>query len=151
MSYRASRHSVQMVRTLSLVLSLSFGLLAQAPVERINAGFKSLSTGSWTDAFKEWDKQALPYAPVDPEPRKALEEWIPKTWSIGSWELLQTTSTSKTWQRQWWLASFDQGVVFFSFDYVVHKGEWRIFRIQVSRDPQAVLPGLDMYPAMVAR
>ncbi len=142
---------MHIARVLPLVLLVSFGLLAQVPAERINAGFNSLSTGSWSDAFKEWDKQALPSAPVDQEPRKALEEWIPRTWNIGGWELLQATPMSKTWQRQWWLASFDQGVVFFSFDYVLHKGEWRIFRIQVSRDPAVVLPGLDLYPSLLAR
>jgi hypothetical protein len=141
---------MQIVRALPLTLLYSICILAQVPAERINAGFKSLSTGSWSDAFKEWDKQALPYAPVDQEPRKVLEDWIPKTWSIGGWELLQATPLSKTWQRQWWLASFDQGVVFFSFDYVLHKGEWRIFRIQVSRDPAVVLPGLDLYPSILA-
>ncbi|WP_243303070.1 hypothetical protein [Geothrix oryzisoli] len=142
---------MQTRRVLPLVILFSFGLMAQVPAERIHAGFKALSTGSWADAFKEWDKQALPYAPVDPEPRAVLEDWIPKTWGIGSWELLQTTSVSKLWQRQWWLVSFDQGVVFFSFDYVIHKGEWRIFRIQVSRDPATVLPGLDLYPNLAAR
>ena len=141
---------MQIVRALPLTLLISFCMLAQVPAERINAGFKSLSTGSWSDAFKEWDKQALAYVPVDQEPRKVLEDWIPKTWSIGGWELLQATPLSKTWQRQWWLASFDQGVVFFSFDYVLHKGEWRIFRIQVSRDPAVVLPGLDLYPSILA-
>ncbi len=138
-------------RALLLVLLLSLGLLGQVPVERVSAGFKSLSTGSWTDAFKEWEKQALPLAVIDPEPRKVLEEWIPKTWSIGNWELIQTSPIGKVWQRQWWLASFDQGVVFFSFDYVFHKGEWRTFRIQVSRDPVGVLPSLDLYPAILTR
>jgi hypothetical protein len=142
---------MQSNRALLLVLLLSFGLVGQVPVERVNAGFKSLGTGSWNDAFKEWEKQALPFAAVDPEPRKVLEEWIPKTWSIGNWELIQTTPIGKVWQRQWWVASFDQGVVFFSFDYVFHKGEWRIFRIQVTRDPVVVLPGLDLYPAILAR
>jgi len=142
---------MQTNRALLLVLCFSLGLLGQTPAERVNAGFKSLSTGSWADAFKEWEKQALPFAAVDPEPRKVLEEWIPKTWSIGHWELLQTTPISKVWQRQWWLATFDQGVVFFSFDYVFHKGEWRPFRIQVTRDPAIVLPGLDLYPGMATR
>jgi hypothetical protein len=140
---------MKIVRALPLALLFSFCLVAQVPAERIIAGFKSLSTGSWSDAFKEWDKQALPYVPVDQEPRKVLEDWIPKTWSIGGWELLQSTPLSKSWQRQWWLASFDQGVVFFTFDYVMHKGEWRIFRIQVSRDPAVVLPGLDLYPSIL--
>jgi hypothetical protein len=147
----ALRRIMRTVQALSLALLLSIGLRAQGPVERVHAGFKSLSTGSWSDAFKEWDKQAMPYVPVDPEPRKVLEEWIPKTWSIGGWELIQMTSISKMWQRQWWVASFDQGVVFFSFDHVFHKGEWRIFRIQVSRDPLIVLPGLDLYPSTMTR
>ncbi|WP_306589792.1 hypothetical protein [Geothrix sp. 21YS21S-4] len=139
------------IRPFLLILLVSSGLLAQVPAERISAGFKSLGTGSWGDAFKEWDKQALPYVPVEQDPRKVLEEWIPSTWSIGGWELLQSTPIGKRWQRQWWLASFDQGVVFFSFDHVFHKGEWRIFRIQVSRDPAGVLPGLDLYPSLLAR
>ncbi|MFZ1613535.1 MAG: hypothetical protein WAT51_05150 [Holophaga sp.] len=139
------------MRNLFLVLFLSMHSMAQVPAGQVNNGFKTLSTGAWADAFKEWEKQALPLAPVDPEPRKVLEEWIPKTWSIGGWELLQTTPLGNKWQRQWWLASFDQGVVFFSFDYVFHKGEWRIFRLQVSRDPATVLPGLDLYPGILAR
>ncbi len=139
------------LRALPLIIFLSLGLSAQVPGERINSGFKALGAGSWADAFKEWEKQALPFAPMDPEPRKTLEEWIPKTWSIGSWELLQTTAFSKTWHRQWWLASFDQGVVFFAFDYVMHKGEWRAFRLQVSRDPAAILPNLDLYPSLAAQ
>jgi len=138
-------------QTLSLLLLLSVPSMAQTPSERINNGFKALGAGSWADAFKEWEKQALPLAPVDPDPRKVLEEWIPKTWGIGSWELLQTSPLGKAWQRQWWVASFDQGVVFFSFDYVMHKGEWRIFRLQVSRDPAALFPGLDLYPSLAAR
>lgn len=141
---------MKIARALSLALLFSICMVAQVPAERIIAGFKTLSTGSWSDAFSEWDKQALPYVPVGQEPRRVLEEWIPKTWTIGGWELLQATPVSKSWQRQWWLASFDQGVVFFSFDYVLHKGEWRIFRIQVSRDPAVVLPGLDLYPSILA-
>ncbi len=139
------------MRAISLAFLLALPLLSQTPAERISSGFKTLRTGSWTDAFREWEQQALPFAPVDPEPRKVLEEWVPKTWSLGTWELLQTSPLSTTWQRQWWLASFDQGVVFFTFDCVKHKGEWRVFRLQVSRDPAAVLPGLDLYSGLAAR
>jgi len=142
---------MQCVHAATLALLLAFPMLGQTPGERVNGGFKALRTGGWGDAFKEWEQQALPFAPVDPEPRKQLEEWVPKTWSLGTWELLQTSSLSTSWQRQWWLASFDQGVVFFAFDSVRHKGEWRIFRLQVSRDPAALLPGLDLQPGLAVR
>ncbi len=133
---------------IALALPLSAQSLVSVPSQRILAGFSALSTGGWADAFKEWEKYALPQETTDPGPRKQLEEWIPRTWSIGTCEQLQAASLTASWQRQWWLTSFDQGVVFFAFDFVHHKGEWRLFKIQVSRDPKALVPGLDLKVAL---
>lgn len=139
------------VRGFWMVLAMSAALFAQVPGERVNNGFKALGTGAWSDAFQEWEKQSLPSSRLGPEARQTLEGWIPKTWSIGSWDLFQVVSISRIWQRQLWIASFDQGVVFFAFDFVLHKGEWRLFDLQVARDAKALAPNLDLYAAMTAR
>ncbi len=134
-------------------LVLTVPLLAQstAPADRIEAGFRTLSTGSWDDAFKEWRKDSLPMDGTAGEAQTHLEAWISRTWSIGRWEPVLAVPAASGWQRQWWMASFDQGVVFFAFDHVLHKGEWRLFRIEASRDPKALLPGLDLLAAQAQR
>jgi hypothetical protein len=135
----------------ALILAAPLPAQSAAPSTRIEAGFKTLSTGSWEDAFKEWRKDGLPLDASEIEVRKHLEEWIPRTWNIGSWELVLSSPPSPSWQRQWWLATFDQGVVFFAFDHVWHKGEWRLFRIEVSRDPKNLIPNLDLLAGQAQR
>jgi len=139
------------MRPIFLGLLLTMSLTAQSPGERVNNGFKTLGTGGWSDAFLEWEKQSLGSSKLGLEPRQMLEEWIPKTWSIGNWELFQNISVSKIWQRQLWIATFDSGVVFFAFDFVLHKGEWRIFNLSVSKDPKSIAPNLDIYAVMTSR
>ncbi|HEX9080911.1 MAG TPA: hypothetical protein VF768_01470 [Holophagaceae bacterium] len=135
------------------ILLLAAPLLGQStsPGDRIEAGFRTLSVGSWDDAFKEWKKDSLPLDGTGTEAQSRLEAWIPKTWSIGRWEPILTVPVATGWQRQWWMASFDQGVVILAFDHVLHKGEWRLFRIEASRDPKALLPNLDVLAAQAQR
>lgn len=127
---------------------LAVPLLAQpiGPTGHIAGGFKALSSGEWHDAFNEWEKQCLPLGEEELSLRKNLDKWVPKTWSIGAYEMVRRTRLTSAWQRQWWFASFDQGVVFFVFDYVLHKGEWRLFRVEGSRDPKDLMLGLDLVP-----
>ncbi len=118
---------------------------AQSPPDRIQTGFKSLSTGSWDSALKEWARDGIW---VDGEGRlKAkLEGLISGPRSIGRWESVNLPYLTVTWQRHWLMASFDQGAVFFVFDYVFHRGQWRLMGLQATPDPVEALPHLDLLP-----
>jgi hypothetical protein len=48
------------------------------------------------------------------------------------------------------MASFDQGAIYFVFDFVHHKGQWRLVALQASQEPREVLPHLDLLPAILA-
>ncbi|MDR3683067.1 MAG: hypothetical protein P4L11_04985 [Geothrix sp.] len=131
------------------LLAAVLPLAAQSPSERIHSGFKILSTGSWEAALKEWARDGVW---VDGEGRlqARLEALVPGTRSIGRWESVNLPYLSPTWQRHWMIATFDQGPLFFLFDYVHHNGQWRLVALQVAQDPEEVLPHLDLLPSLQA-
>jgi hypothetical protein len=122
---------------------------AQSPPERIQAGFKTLSTGSWETAFREWIRDGS-WVDVDGKLQMKLEGAIPGPRSVGHWESVNPPYLTLTWQRHWLMASFDQGAMFFVFDYMNHKGQWRLVALRASQDPDEVLPHLDMLPGVLA-
>ena len=125
-------------------------LMAQTAPERIQTGFKSLSTGSWETALKEWNRDGI-WTDAEGKLLGKLEEWIPAPRSVGRWEAANPPYLTTMWQRHWVLVSFDQGALFFVFDYVHHKGQWRLVALHASKDPSEVLPHLDLMPVLSTR
>lgn len=125
-------------------------LAAQVPPERIQTGFKSLSTGSWESALKEWTRDGVW---VDGEGKllAKLEAQMPGPRSIGRWEQVNLPLITGIWQRHWMMATFDQGALFFMFDYVHHKGRWHLVGLYASQDPRELLPNLDLLPSNLAQ
>jgi hypothetical protein len=128
---------------------MALPLVAQTPPERIQAGFKSLSTGNWETALKEWTRDGV-WVDVDGKLAARLEAQIAGPRSIGRWESVNLPFLTVMWQRHWMMASFDQGAMFFVFDYVQHKGQWRLMALQATQDPREVLPNLDLLPGTLA-
>jgi hypothetical protein len=132
-----------------LLAAAALPLAAQAPPERIQTGFKTLSTGNWESALKEWTRDGV-WVDVDGKLQAKLDGLIPGPRSIGQWEAVNLPYLTLTWQRHWMLASFDQGAMFFVFDYVHHKGQWRLVALRATQDPGEVLPHLDLLPGTLA-
>jgi hypothetical protein len=122
---------------------------AQSPPERIQAGFKTLSTGSWETALREWIRDGV-WVDVDGKLQTKLEGAIPGPRSVGDWESVNPPYLTHTWQRHWLVVNFDQGAMFFVFDYMHHKGQWRLVALRASQDPAEVLPHLDLLPGLLA-
>lgn len=136
------------VLALALVVT-ACPLVAQSPPERIQTGFRTLSTGSWESALKEWTRDGV-WVDVDGKLQAKLEALIPGPRSVGRWESVNLPYLTLMWQRHWMMASFDQGAMFFVFDYVNHKGQWRLVALRASQDPGEVLPHLDLLPGVLA-
>ncbi len=131
------------------VVGIAFPILAQSPPERIQTGFKALSTGSWDSAIKEWSRDGI-WVDADGKLKAKLDALIAAPRSIGRWESVNLPYLTATWQRHWMMASFDQGAVFFVFDHMLHKGQWRLVGLQAAQDPGEVLPHLDLLPGTLA-
>ncbi len=132
-----------------IMVATAFSLAAQAPPERILTGFKTLSTGSWESALKEWSRDGV-WVDADGRLKAKLDGLASGPRSIGHWESVNLPYLTVTWQRHWMMATFDQGTVFFVFDYVLHKGQWRLQALQATQDPMEVLPHLDLMPTTLA-
>ena len=132
-----------------LSLRLPIPLAAQLPPQRIGTGFKTLSTGNWESALKEWSRDGI-WVDVDGKFKAKLEGLVNAPRSIGQWESVNLPYLTGTWQRHWMMAGFDQGAVFFLFDYVLHKGQWRLVALQATQDPGEILPHLDLMPGVLA-
>jgi len=141
-------HGCRFVLPVALMVT-ALPLVAQSPSERIQAGFKILSTSNWESAMKEWARDGV-WSDVDGRLQARLEGLIPGTRSIGHWEPVNLPYLIPMWQRHWMMASFDQGPMFFMFDYMHHKGQWRLVGLQVAQDPGEMLPHLDLLPGMQA-
>lgn len=136
---------------LPAILAVSvFSLSAQAPLERIHLGFRALPTGNWDYALREWTRDGT-WVDAEGKLKQKLEAWISSPRTFGHWEAITTPHLTSTWQRHWVMASFDQGAVFFSFDYVLHKAQWRLIGVQASQEPSDLLPHLDLLPAVLAK
>jgi hypothetical protein len=133
----------------ALLLVQTLGLAAQGPHERIQLGFKALPTGNWDYALREWTRDGT-WVDVDGKLKGKLEGWIPGPRTFGHWEPMTLAHRTPVWQRHWVTASFDQGVVYFSFDFVLHKTQWRLASLQAAQDPTEILPHLDLLPAILA-
>lgn len=131
------------------LLATAIPLGAQAPPERVQAGFKTLSTGNWESALKEWSRDGI-WVDVEGKLQAKLEGLIPAPRSVGHWEPVNLPYLTLTWQRHWLMASFDQGAMFFVFDFVQHKGQWRLVALKATQDPSEVLPHLDLLPGTLA-
>lgn len=129
------------------LVAIVFPLVAQAPPERIQTGFKTLSTGNWESALKEWTRDGV-WVDAEGKLQTKLEDLIPGPRSIGHWGAVNLPYL--TWQRHWMLASFDQGAVFFVFDFIHHKGQWRLVAPRATQDPSEMLPHLDLLPGTPA-
>ena len=135
---------------LPAILALStLDLAAQSPGERLVAGFRTLGTGTWENALREWTRDGT-WVDVDGKLKLKLEGWISNPRSIGHWESINLPHVTTIWQRHWMMATFDQGAVFFTFDYVAHKGQWRLVGVQAALDPAEILPHLELLPAILA-
>lgn len=133
----------------AVLVAAAFPLAAQFPPERIQTGFKTLSTGNWESALKEWDRDGI-WVDVEGKLKAKLDSLIPGPRSVGHWESVNLPYLTVTWQRHWMMASFDQGAMFFMFDYVLHKGQWRLVALQATQDPCELLPHLDLMPGTQA-
>lgn len=130
-------------------LLLTLPLAAQTPVERIQSGFKALPTGNWDYAVREWTRDGT-WVDVDGKLKQKLDGWFPGPRTIGHWQAIAPPFLTPTWQRHWYVASFDHGTVFFSFDYVLHKSQWRLTVFQATQDPTEILPHLDLLPTLLS-
>lgn len=139
---------LRLILPLALVVTTSL-LRAQAPPERIQTGFKTLSTGTWESALKEWAREGV-WVDVEGKVQSRVESLIPAPRSVGRWEAVNLPHLTPMWQRHWMMASFDQGALFFVFDFAHHKGQWRLVSLQITKDPGEVLPHLDLLPAIMA-
>jgi hypothetical protein len=140
-----SRH-----RFLSLALvATPLVLAAQAPADRIQTGFRSLSTGSWDTALRDWARDGL-WTDTEGKRLAQLESMVSMPRGIGRWEAVNPPYLTATWQRHWIMATFDQGALFFVFDYVHHKGAWRLVALQATREPSETMPHLDLMPGLRA-
>lgn len=133
----------------SLLAAAALPLAAQPAQERIQTGFKTLSTGSWETALKEWTRDGI-WVDVDGRLKAKLDALIPGPRSVGHWESVNLPYLTATWQRHWMMAGFDQGAVFFVFDFLLHKGQWRLISLQATEDPTIALPHLDLLPGTLA-
>lgn len=141
------------MRVLRLALPfvlLAMPLLAQSAPERIHTGFKTLSTGSWESALKEWTRDGV-WVDGEGKLQAKLEGLVASPRSVGRWEAVNLPLITAAWQRHWMMASFDQGAVFFVFDFVQHKGQWRLVALQATSDPREALPHLDLLPGILAQ
>lgn len=134
---------------LAMVALSALPLAAQSPLEKIQLGFRALPTGNWDYALKEWTKDGT-WVDVDNRLKVRLEGWISSPRTFGHWESINLPHLTSTWQRHWVMASFDQGAVFFAFDFVLHKAQWRLAAVQATQDPGEILPHLDLLPAALA-
>jgi hypothetical protein len=141
-------HGCRYVLPIAL-LATALPLLAQSPSERIQTGFKLLSTGNWESAIKEWARDGV-WVDMDGKLQAKLEGLIPVPRSMGRWEPVNPPYLTTMWQRHWMMAGFDQGAIFFVFDFVQHKGQWRLVALQATQDPGEVLPHLDLLPGVLA-
>jgi hypothetical protein len=132
-----------------LVALAALPLSAQTVPERVERGFKTLSTGNWETALREWTRDGM-WSDAEGRIQQKLEGWIPGPRTIGRWESVNLPQITPAWQRHWMMATFDQGVVFLIFDFALHKGQWRLLRMQVAQDPAEALPHLDLLPAILA-
>lgn len=135
---------------LPAILALSgLPMAAQAPLERIHQGFRALPTGNWDYALKEWTKDGV-WVDVEGKFKLKLDAFISNPRTMGRWESINLPHTTSIWQRHWAMATFDQGAVFFTFDFMMHKGQWRLIGIQATQDPSDILPHLDLLPPALA-
>lgn len=134
---------------ISIVALAAAPLPAQAPGERIHAGFKTLSTGGWDTALREWARDGV-WSDAEGRVRSKLEGFIPGPRTVGQWESFNLPLVTTIWQRHWLVATFDQGVVFLVFDFAFHKGQWRLTGLRATQDPVEALPQLDLLPALLA-
>jgi len=133
----------------AVLLAIATPLAAQLPPQRIQAGFKTLSTGSWESALKEWCRDGT-WTDIDGTLKAKLDGLIPGPRSIGHWESVNLPYLTATWQRHWMMATFDQGAVFFVFDYALHKGQWRLLALRATQEPVELMPHLDLLPGTLA-
>lgn len=133
----------------ALLAAALFPLAAQPAPERIQTGFKTLSTGNWETALKEWSRDGV-WVDAEGRLKTKLDGLIPAPRSIGHWESVNLPYLTVTWQRHWMMASFDQGAVFFMFDFMHHKGQWRLVALQATHDPSELMPHLDLLPGTLA-
>lgn len=122
-------------------------LAAQSPPERIQAGFKALGTGNWESALREWARDGI-WVDAEGRLQGKLEGLVPVPRSLGRWEAVNPPYLTTLWQRHWMAASFDQGAVFFVFDFAHHRGQWRLVGLQATLDPGEALPHLDLLPRL---
>jgi hypothetical protein len=130
-------------------VAIAFPLAAQFPQQRIQTGFKTLSTGNWESALKEWSRDGI-WADADGKLKTKLDGLIPGPRSVGHWDSVNLPYLTATWQRHWMMATFDQGAMFFVFDFVLHKNQWRLHALQATQDPSEALPHLDLLPGTLA-
>lgn len=135
---------------LPAILALSaHPLSAETPLDRVQTGFRSLGTGAWDTALREWTRDGT-WVDVEGRLKLKLEGWISNPRAIGRWEAFNPPHLTTLWQRHWMMASFDQGAVFLTFDFVAHKGQWRLVGLQATQDPAEALPHVDLLPVVQA-
>lgn len=135
---------------LPAILALSvLPLSAETPLDRIQTGFRSLGTGAWDTALSEWTRDGT-WVDGEGKLKLKLEGWISNPRAIGRWEVFNSPHLTTLWQRHWMVVSFDQGAVFLTFDYVAHKGQWRLAGLLATQDPAEVLPHVDLLPVVLA-
>lgn len=103
---------MRVLRSVLPFLILVLPLLAQSPPERIQAGFKTLSTGSWESALKAWARDGV-WVDGDGRLQAKLEGQTSTPRSVGRWDAANLPVVTAAWQRHWMVATFDQGACFF--------------------------------------
>ncbi len=135
-----------MFRPALLTVACTTVLFAQgsrSPTTKLQRGFTSLSNGTWEQALREWNEDGTLSPTRCDDLRARLGKLGHEPKSLGDFTAFHPPLVQNLWQRHWVLATFDTGAAFFCFDFQSHKGEWRLFRLEVSGNPQELLPNLD--------
>lgn len=124
------------------VLLLTLPLAAQGPslaMGRTTEGLKALNVGRWEDALRSWSREGYLSGEATIQLQDQLQALIPSTRSVGGWAPFRKPLVTELWERHFLTVAFDEGAVFLVFDWIQHRGHWRLQRLQVVQDPTPFL------------
>lgn len=134
------------------VLLLALPLAAQVlPQQRIHRGLTNLFNGTWTAALNEWNTQGTLTPQALETARVQLEALASTPRGLEALHTPHPPLRTSRWERHWVMATHDAGPLFLTFDFMLHRDEWRLFRLQVTDDPKVFLPDLERLTREVPR
>lgn len=127
-------------------LLLTLPLAAQvAPTARIQRGMGNLFNGTWSAALGEWATNGTLQPQALETLRSQLETLAPSPRTLEPWTSPHPPLRTARWERHWVMATTDTGPIFLTFDFMFHRGDWRLFRLNVTDDPRVFAPDLERW------